>query len=82
MTAIRPFETINIRWVTDCTRPFAALKIGPMNEREAGESGLWLKAWVAPGPVLADQVREVQLDNKTSTLRPSTRTRSPSIGAP
>jgi hypothetical protein len=27
--------------------PFLPFKIGPVNEREARESGLWLKAWVA-----------------------------------
>ena len=28
-------------------RSFTALQVGPMNGREARESGLWLKAWVA-----------------------------------
>jgi hypothetical protein len=28
--------------------PELPFKTGPVNEREARESGLWLKAWVAP----------------------------------
>jgi hypothetical protein len=52
-----------------------------MNERDAEESGLWLKARVATEAVLAEQVHKIQPDSRMSTLRPSTRTRSPSIGA-
>ena len=33
---------------TSCPDPELPFKIGPMNGREARESGLRLKAWVAP----------------------------------
>jgi hypothetical protein len=46
--AIRPFETIAVRSVSPALDPLQTFKIGPMNERKARESGLRLKASVAP----------------------------------
>jgi hypothetical protein len=50
MAGIRPFATIAIFSAMTALDPLLTFKIGPMNEREARESGLWLKAW-APNVV-------------------------------
>ena len=50
--AFRPYETIAGRSATTALEPLLPFKIGPMNGREARESGLSLKAWVAPRPVI------------------------------
>jgi hypothetical protein len=44
-------------------RPLRTFKIGPVNEREARESGLWLNAWVATTPA----VREASIDLKQNS---------------